>query len=82
MFFAIGASRLAIKTIFSDLFPATHPLIQTYKDHPNFGNPLTVTLMVKRADGKSRVMDGAHPYWSWATVHAFNVQTKRMRRIE
>ncbi len=33
-------------------------------------------------DGRARVMDGAEPYWSWATVHAYNVQTKRMTRIE
>lgn len=33
-------------------------------------------------DGKSKVMDGKNPYWSWATVHAYNVQTNRMTRIE
>ncbi|PWR20307.1 DUF1329 domain-containing protein [Zavarzinia aquatilis] len=33
-------------------------------------------------DGKDRVMDGARPYWSWTHVHAFNVQTGRMTRIE
>lgn len=33
-------------------------------------------------DGTSRVMDGAHPYWSWTHVHAYNVQTGRMTRIE
>lgn len=32
--------------------------------------------------GDKVVMDGQHPYWSWATVHAFNVQTRRMTRIE
>lgn len=33
-------------------------------------------------DGKKRVMDGNGPYWSWTTVHAYNVQTNRMTRIE
>lgn len=33
-------------------------------------------------DGRGQVMDGRHPYWSWTTVHAYNVQTKRMTRIE
>lgn len=33
-------------------------------------------------DGRSRVMDGSHPYWSWTTLHAYNVQTRRMTRIE
>ena len=51
VFFAIGATKVQIKTIFSDLFPKTHPFVQTFKDHPNFGNPLTLTIMVKRADG-------------------------------
>jgi len=31
--------------------------------------------------GKS-VMDGAHPYWSWAHVHVFDIQTGRMTRLE
>ncbi|MFA7282074.1 MAG: DUF1329 domain-containing protein [Sterolibacterium sp.] len=33
-------------------------------------------------DGKGKVMDGKNPYWSWSTVHAYNVQTNRMTRIE
>ena len=51
-FFAVGLVRVDVKTIFSDLFPKNHPFVQVYKDHPNFGNPLTVTLMIKRVDGK------------------------------
>jgi predicted RND superfamily exporter protein len=50
-FFAVGLKDVELKTIFSDLFPKTHPFVQTYKDHPNFGNPLTVVMMVKRNDG-------------------------------
>jgi len=50
-FFAVGLTKVDIRTIFSDLFPGDHPFVQTYKDHPNFGNPLTVTVMVKRKDG-------------------------------
>ena len=50
-FFAVGLSKVELRTIFSDLFPKSHPFVQTYKDHPNFGNPLTVTLMVKVKDG-------------------------------
>jgi hypothetical protein len=33
------------------------------------------------APGRS-VMDGAHPYWSWAHVHVFDSQTGRMSRLE
>lgn len=32
--------------------------------------------------GGKAVMDGAHPYWSWAHVHAYDIQTGRMTRIE
>lgn len=52
-FFALGLSKVELKTIFSDLLPKSHPFVQTYKDHPNFGNPLTVTVMVKRTDGQT-----------------------------
>lgn len=33
-------------------------------------------------DGRGRVMDGKHPYWSWSTLHAYNIQTSRMTRVE
>lgn len=32
--------------------------------------------------GSKRVMDGAHPLWSWGHVHAFDLQTGRMTRLE
>lgn len=48
-----GLKFVESKTVFSDLFPKTHPFVETYKDHPNFGNPLTLTIMVKRTDGGS-----------------------------
>lgn len=58
LFFAAGLRHewvpshyVQLKTIFSDLLPKSHPFVQTYKDHPNFGNPLTVTVMIKRKDG-------------------------------
>lgn len=50
-FFAVGLTHVQIKTIFSDLFPKDHPFVKVYKDHGNFGNPLTIVLMVKRTDG-------------------------------
>ena len=51
VFFAIGLRDVELKTIFSDLFPKNHPFVETYKDHPNFGNPLTVVMMVKTKSG-------------------------------
>lgn len=32
-------------------------------------------------NGKS-FMDGDHPYWSWCHLHAFDIQTGRMSRLE
>ena len=32
--------------------------------------------------GEETVMDGAHPYWSWTHVHAHNIQTNRITRLE
>jgi hypothetical protein len=52
-FFGWGLRNVELKTIFSDLLPENHPFVQVYKDHPNFGNPLTVTIMVKRTDGQT-----------------------------
>jgi uncharacterized protein len=50
-FFAWGLRDVQIRTIFSDLFPKDHEFVKTYKDHPNFGNPLTITLMIKNKHG-------------------------------
>jgi len=49
--FALGLPRVQLQTIFSDLLPRDDPFVQVYKDHPNFGNPLTITLMVRRKNG-------------------------------
>jgi predicted RND superfamily exporter protein len=51
LFFAAGLRHVELRTIFSDLLPKNHPFVQTYADHPNFGNPLTVTVMIKRKYG-------------------------------
>jgi predicted RND superfamily exporter protein len=51
LFFAWGLQGVELRTIFSDLLPKNHPFVQTYKDHPNFGNPLTVTVMIKAREG-------------------------------
>ncbi len=51
VFFALGLPKVELRTIFSDLLPKDDPFVQVYKDHGNFGNPLTVTLMVKRKSG-------------------------------
>lgn len=34
------------------------------------------------ANDGAAVMDGRHPYWSWSHVHAHDVQTNRVSRLE
>ncbi len=49
--FAIGIPKVEIRTIFKDLLPKDDPFVQVYYDHPNFGNPLMIYVMVKRKSG-------------------------------
>lgn len=49
--FGLGIRHLEIRTIFSDLLPADDPFVRVFKDHPNFGNPLTISIMVKHKNG-------------------------------
>ncbi|HEY1075549.1 MAG TPA: MMPL family transporter [Fontimonas sp.] len=51
LFFAAGLPRVELQTIFSDLLPGDDPFVQVFQDHPSFGNPLTVVMMVRRTDG-------------------------------
>lgn len=51
LLFGLGIRNVEIRTIFSDLLPTDDPFVQVYKDHPNFGNPLTVTVMVRHKNG-------------------------------
>ena len=62
-FFAVGLAKVELKTIFSDLFPKGHPYVQTYKDHPNFGNPLTVTMMIKVKQGTIYTVETLAKVW-------------------
>ena len=62
-FFAAGLPKVELRTIFSDLFPKNHPFVQTFQDHPNFGNPLTVTVMVKVKDGDIYNADTLAKIW-------------------
>lgn len=61
--FAAGLPRVQLKTTFSDLLPKDDPFVQVYKDHPNFGNPLTVTLMVRRKDGDIYNAESLEKVW-------------------
>jgi predicted RND superfamily exporter protein len=46
-----GIKDIKIETIFTDLLPGGHTFVHTFKDHPNFGNPLTIQVMLKVKDG-------------------------------
>jgi uncharacterized protein len=49
--FMAGFPHVNIRTIFNDLLPKDDPFVQVYFDHRNFGNPLTMSIMVKRRNG-------------------------------
>ncbi len=49
--FAAGIPRVEIKTIFADLLPQDDEFVKIYNAHPNFGNPLTMFVMIKRKNG-------------------------------
>ena len=46
LFFAAGLKNVRLETIFSDLLPKDDPFIHVFKDHPNFGNPLTFLSLI------------------------------------
>lgn len=49
--FATGLPGVELRTVFNDLLPSDDPLIQVYRDHPNFGSPLTMSVVVKHRSG-------------------------------
>ncbi|MCE9650265.1 MAG: MMPL family transporter [Parvibaculum sp.] len=63
LFFIVGLKNVEVRTIFSDLLPKDHPFVQVFKDHPNFGNPLTVTIMVQRKNGSIYNVETLQKVW-------------------
>ncbi len=51
LFFMRGFQHVNIRTVFNDLLPQDDPFVHIFFDHRNFGNPLTMAIMVKRKDG-------------------------------
>ena len=49
--FMAGFPRVQIRTVFNDLLPRDDPFVQIYYAHRNFGNPMTMAIMIKRKDG-------------------------------
>ncbi|MFP6781740.1 MAG: MMPL family transporter, partial [Gammaproteobacteria bacterium] len=46
-----GFKNVEIRTIFNDLLPVDDPFVQVFFDHRGFGNPLTMSVMVKNKNG-------------------------------
>ncbi|WP_051171276.1 efflux RND transporter permease subunit [Spongiibacter marinus] len=65
VFFAYGMKGLTIKTVFSDLLPKDDPYVQVFDEHPNFGNPLTVTVMIKNVNGSIYNEDTLSKVWNF-----------------
>ena len=51
LFFMRGFQYVNIRTVFNDLLPQDDPFVHVFFDHRNFGNPLTMAIMVKRKNG-------------------------------
>ncbi len=65
VFFAAGLPRVQLRTIFSDLLPRDDPFVQVFRDHPNFGSPLTVLVMIQRKDGDIYDADTLAKVWKF-----------------
>ena len=61
--FMAGFPHVKIRTIFNDLLPKDDPFVQVYFDHRNFGNPLTMSIMVKRKNGDIYNADTLDKVW-------------------
>ena len=63
MYFMTGFKYVDIRTVFNDLLPKDDPYVQVYFDHRNFGNPLTMAIMIKRKDGDIYHADTLKKVW-------------------
>ena len=50
-FFMTGFPSVDVRTVFNDLLPKDDPYVQVYFDHRNFGNPMSIAIVVKRKEG-------------------------------
>ncbi len=49
--FVTGLRHVDIRTVFNDMLPLDDPFVKVFFAHRNFGNPLTMAIMIKRKDG-------------------------------
>ena len=63
VFFLFGFSDVVLRTVFKNMLPKDDPFVQVYYDHPNFGSPLTIYVMVKRKEGDIYHHDTLQKVW-------------------
>ncbi len=61
--FMAGFPRVQIRTIFNDMLPLDDPFVKVFFDHRNFGNPLTMSIMIKRKNGDIYHPETLHKVW-------------------
>ncbi|MEM7465906.1 MAG: MMPL family transporter [Pseudomonadota bacterium] len=61
--FMKGLPNVEIRTVFNDLLPQDDPFVQVFFDHRNFGNPLTMAIMIKRKEGDIYQADTLRKVW-------------------
>ncbi len=87
-----GIPRVEIRTIFKDLLPKDDPFVQVYYDHPNFGNPLTMFIMVTRKGGDIYQEDTLQKVWDLTRAvdltpavdhdQLISISTEKLRYVE
>jgi len=90
--FLAGFPRVEIKTVFKDLLPKDDPFVQVYYDHPNFGNPLTMFVMIKVKKGDIYNVDTLSKVWNFTRDidlapnvdhdQILSVSTEKLRYVE
>lgn len=90
--FMAGFPGIEIRTIFKDLLPEDDPFVQVYYDHPNFGNPLTMYIMVKRVGGDIYHQDTLQKVWDLTRAvdltpavdhdQLISISTEKLRYVE
>jgi uncharacterized protein len=92
VFFLFGFPNVVLKTVFKNMLPKDDPFVQVYYDHPNFGSPLTMYIMVKRKNGEIYYQETLQKVWDMtrevdlapAIDHdqLISISTEKLRYVE
>jgi uncharacterized protein len=63
LLFSLGIPKVDIRTVFNDLLPLDDPFVQIYYNNKNFGNPMTIAIMVKNKHGDIYNSDTLAKVW-------------------